>query len=409
LEARHRVLSAPDGLNERAAVASEMVSLADRLEHRALQLQSRLLYLNDLLEVGDAIAARAELDTFARLAGESRVPLHAWHLLNLQVTQTLVSGDFPSAERLAARALALGESAEIETARHLFFALMFGVRREQGRLEEILEALRDLAQRYPSMLGWRCVLAYAYSELGRRALARTEFERLAARDFDELPRDATWLSSVAFLAHVCAFLRDQGRAQTLRRLLAPFAGQNVVVVGTGLYSGPVSLYLGMLAVVLNDTSDALAQFAEALDAAMRMGARPFVGRVHLERARALLTRRRRLDLISARDDLRKAAAIFEELGMTVHLERARALLARSQADTASFVVYPDRLTAREAEVLRLIADGRTNREIAETLTLSVRTVGRHITNIYGKIGARNRAEATAYALRHGFVVLGDAS
>jgi class 3 adenylate cyclase len=61
---------------------------------------------------------------------------------------------------------------------------------------------------------------------------------------------------------------------------------------------------------------------------------------------------------------------------------------------------PDGLTAREVEVLRLIAAGRTNTEIAQELTLSVRTVARHITNIYTKIGARNKAEATDYFHRH---------
>jgi pimeloyl-ACP methyl ester carboxylesterase/DNA-binding CsgD family transcriptional regulator len=58
------------------------------------------------------------------------------------------------------------------------------------------------------------------------------------------------------------------------------------------------------------------------------------------------------------------------------------------------------LTHRETEVLRLLASGLTSREIAAELSLSVRTVGRHITNIYGKIGARTRAEATSYAVRH---------
>lgn len=59
-----------------------------------------------------------------------------------------------------------------------------------------------------------------------------------------------------------------------------------------------------------------------------------------------------------------------------------------------------RLTRRELEVLRLIASGRTNQEICNDLFLSVRTVGRHITNIYAKIDARNRSEATAYAIHH---------
>ena len=59
-----------------------------------------------------------------------------------------------------------------------------------------------------------------------------------------------------------------------------------------------------------------------------------------------------------------------------------------------------RLTRRETEVLRLIAGGRTNNEIATQLALSERTVARHITNIYGKIDVRSKAEATAYALRN---------
>ncbi len=64
---------------------------------------------------------------------------------------------------------------------------------------------------------------------------------------------------------------------------------------------------------------------------------------------------------------------------------------------------PGGLTARETEVLRLVAAGQTNSEIATELSLSVRTVERHIGNLYGKIGARGRADATAYALRQGLL------
>jgi predicted ATPase/DNA-binding CsgD family transcriptional regulator len=63
--------------------------------------------------------------------------------------------------------------------------------------------------------------------------------------------------------------------------------------------------------------------------------------------------------------------------------------------------YPDSLTAREAEVLGLLAAGKTNKQIARELFLSVSTVQRHVANVYAKIGAHGRAEATAYALRKG--------
>jgi DNA-binding CsgD family transcriptional regulator len=63
--------------------------------------------------------------------------------------------------------------------------------------------------------------------------------------------------------------------------------------------------------------------------------------------------------------------------------------------------FPNGLSAREVEVLRLLAAGNTNRQIAAALVVSVATAERHIANIYAKIGARGRADATAYALRHG--------
>jgi DNA-binding CsgD family transcriptional regulator len=69
--------------------------------------------------------------------------------------------------------------------------------------------------------------------------------------------------------------------------------------------------------------------------------------------------------------------------------------------TEALNAAPASLTPRETEVLRMLASGSTSREIAAKLSLSVRTVGRHITNIYAKIGARTRADATAWAIRHG--------
>ncbi len=62
---------------------------------------------------------------------------------------------------------------------------------------------------------------------------------------------------------------------------------------------------------------------------------------------------------------------------------------------------PDELTAREAEVLGLIAAGFTNREIAERLVVSEATVKTHINHLFAKIDARDRAAAINYATRHG--------
>ena len=69
----------------------------------------------------------------------------------------------------------------------------------------------------------------------------------------------------------------------------------------------------------------------------------------------------------------------------------------------SDLTLPDGLTDREVQVLRLVAGGLTNTEVAAELNLSIRTVERHIGNIYAKIGARGRADATVYALTQGLV------
>ncbi|MFQ6029886.1 MAG: response regulator transcription factor, partial [Dehalococcoidia bacterium] len=105
----------------------------------------------------------------------------------------------------------------------------------------------------------------------------------------------------------------------------------------------------------------------------------------------------RAQAISLLDESR---SISSELGMRPLVERVHERLDRMKSQTGPTTVYPDGLTPREVEVLRLIARGRSNQEMAAELVVSLRTVERHITNIYGKISARGRADATAYVLGH---------
>ena len=82
-------------------------------------------------------------------------------------------------------------------------------------------------------------------------------------------------------------------------------------------------------------------------------------------------------------------------------ERATALMEQAQSQANSTRTYPGGLTTREVEVLCLIAVGKSNRDIAEALFISLNTVANHVRNILAKIGAANRTEAAAYAIRHG--------
>lgn len=98
---------------------------------------------------------------------------------------------------------------------------------------------------------------------------------------------------------------------------------------------------------------------------------------------------------SALMDLRAARQAFADLGAVPDVARVDALLARAPEDSRS------PLTGREVEVLQLVAAGKTNREIAEELVISEKTVARHISNIFGKISVSSRSAATGYAYQHG--------
>ena len=98
-----------------------------------------------------------------------------------------------------------------------------------------------------------------------------------------------------------------------------------------------------------------------------------------------------------------AIAEFEDMKMQPSLDRALALKDKAESAPIPTPALPDGLTAREAEVLSLIATGRTNREIGEELFIALNTVERHVSNILSKTGSANRTEAASYANQHGLV------
>jgi DNA-binding CsgD family transcriptional regulator len=115
------------------------------------------------------------------------------------------------------------------------------------------------------------------------------------------------------------------------------------------------------------------------------------------RTRVLLaTACRQLDDVDAAEiDLDAASEEFQRLGARSDL----AALERFGAQASS----PGPLTARQVEVLRAVATGKTNRAVAEQLCLSEKTVARHVSNIFTKLDIASRAAATAYAYEHGLL------
>jgi DNA-binding CsgD family transcriptional regulator len=202
-----------------------------------------------------------------------------------------------------------------------------------------------------------------------------------------------------FAAQVCVRLRERDHAALLYQRLLPFAHQAAVVLPNHL--GVVAGSLGELAALLGWWDDAAAHFVVAEHANRQADALVRLAHVLTEHARLLLERpdHRQSNRRHARALLDEALRLYESFGPG-YGQRAHQLHTDPRVtDAVPPPVFPDGLTMREVEVLQLIAEGRSNRDIAVQLTLSERTVERHVAKAYAKIGARTRAEATRYAMR----------
>ena len=103
------------------------------------------------------------------------------------------------------------------------------------------------------------------------------------------------------------------------------------------------------------------------------------------------------DADSAEIEVDAACRVFQQLGAMRDVDQVRKLTGSGDSS------LPKQLTAREVQVLSLVATGRTNREISSSLVISENTVARHLQNIFSKLGVSSRTAATAYALEHSLI------
>src|SRR5262249_37722738 len=222
---------------------------------------------------------------------------------------------------------------------------------------------------------------------------------LAERFLRAVPKE-TRLVRVGGLELLVQALAVRGDYVRAEAVLAEFRTATATIATRPMHASTRSAE-GAIAAAAADYDRAKSCFQDAIDLWTRSGA-PFeaaLARVGLAQSLLALGRKQ-----AAEQEAREAAAALRQLGAlpaathAAALAREIAALPRAQSDTVPAVLD---LTPRELEVLRLIAAGKSNQEIARELVLSVRTVERHISNIYSKAGASGtaaRAAATAYAL-----------
>ena len=387
------------GTKQEVVAVTDVVELAERLGDRALALRGRGLLRTALLELGDLAGFDADLAAAEQTARELRQLHYHWQLPLARATRALLAGRFAEAEKQAAQGLAIGQRAGDQAVEIYHAGTVATLRFMQGRLGETIELFQDLATRFPMLPVLRTALAAALAETGRPVEARAEVERLAAGDLTPVPRNTAWSLSLALVAYACHHLGDTKLAAKLHGLLEPYADRNIATGRFGgLCLGPAAYFLGLLDLTLDRPGEAARRFAPAAALAERIQARPMVAMSREGQARALLALDRPGDRPQARALLEEAAATARELGIHGLGERADILLGELAAAAPA---RPAGLTGREAEVLRLIAAGHSNRAIAQALLISPNTVLHHVSNIFAKTGVANRAEAAAYATRQG--------
>ena len=160
--------------------------------------------------------------------------------------------------------------------------------------------------------------------------------------------------------------------------------------------------LGEVYVFLGNAEDGRRLLERGLEQANEMCFRPEMALCRVSLA-SLLLDHFPSEAAAARAHLDQANLELREMAMRPALERAERLMAHATLNKATRASNerPASLTEREVEVLRMVAAGRTNRQISDELVLSIRTVERHIANIYVKIAAHNKVEATSFAIQRG--------
>ena len=294
------------------------------------------------------------------------------------------------------------------------------IMRSQGAYEQALSELALAVDRYRAnaMDPAAGLAMYERGEVlrlrGEHDAAATAYDEAAAHGHEPQPGLALlWLAGGRTAAAVGALRRLLGeftdpvqRCQVLPAAVEVFlaggdtaaadaAAAELDEIATSFESPPLAARAacarGAVALASGDAAAALPSLRRGWHLWQQHGAR-----YDAARARILigLAFRELGDDDSAAAELTVARRTLQDLGARGELGALDALLTPS---------FPDRLTAREVEVLRLVAAGRTNPQIATTLFLSEKTVARHLSNIFGKIDVSSRTAAAAYAIERGLV------
>ncbi|MCX6465784.1 MAG: LuxR C-terminal-related transcriptional regulator, partial [Pseudonocardiales bacterium] len=387
LRARHDACPGPAGRPERLALAVEMLAVAARTGDPGTAMWGRLWRVDALVEGGALTAAADELAPLAADVARVGGPHGHWHLDRVTACVAQARGRFAEAREAAVRGYERMRTIERPTATGAFLGTQWALARHVGTAADALALAREWVEPPPRFrtMG-RVSRAYLLLRAGCGDEAATQF-RLAGP-----PETWSWPVFFAGPASVLAALVaiELGCDAELEAALLgldPFRGEHVV--GSGLsYCGPAEATLGIGALARGRLDDAVADLDVAMRAADRAGAPGFLAESGHHLARALAARGAPGDRSRARHLAAESDRLVRGLGMAALAGPSAELVRRLGPDDSG-------LSPREAEVAALVAEGLTNRAIAERLVISERTAANHVAHILTKLGFTSRSQIAA--------------
>ena len=287
LNARHVALWRPDRVEERIAVAREMISAAGRADQRHTELQARNWLVTDLFELGDMTACREEIAHHGRLADELRLPVFQWYTPLWAAVEAILAGRFEEGEQLLVEAEDAGNRAGDRNAELFPPMLRYVAQLEREEFADTdFSFVEDKIANSPAGPAYRA--GYAWALAGRDEHERAREQLDAAMTYAH-PFDANWLSCQAECAEASIILQDATYANVLYERLEPYAGRPATAARAICSYGAIDKSLGGLAALLGRHDDAVRHLRAAVRRNNELGCPVWAS--HAQRALAAISAR----------------------------------------------------------------------------------------------------------------------
>ncbi len=393
LAARHLAISIPQAVAERLELGRQAVTLGRAASHPVAALWGHLWRADAALQLGNLAEANQELAEIDRVATARRSVLARWHHHRFRAVLAEQSGDFATAwtANEAARQLAIrtGDISMVglSFAFQLNMAILLA---DPGVLGPDWE---DVVRSAPPMPLVRITIPIAHALTGHLDEAWAAFEefRYVPRSF---PLGVRWFGTLMQIGTAAILLGDAEVGGDLYELTAPIAHYYSGDGSGAVFShGANARQVGQLALTAGRPAEAARHLRDAVTMNARVGARPHTALSRLGLARALLASGD--SLAEAADLAAGAASEFRRLDMPARASEA----ANVAADISMRRRNASPLSAREEQVASLVAQALSNRQIADQLVLSERTVETHVRSILAKLNFSTRTEIATWVLR----------